>query len=69
MTIKELYEWAVENGAENLPYVCDYGEGIEQPDEPEVDEKNNRVVLQKEGGGFPPPKEKNKKVLDKSRKQ
>ena len=39
MTIKELYEWAVKNGVENLPYKCDYGEGLTEPDDPSI-EKN-----------------------------
>ena len=39
MTIKELYEWAIENGVENLDYKCDYGEGISEPDPPTIEEK------------------------------
>lgn len=38
ITIKELYEWAVENGVENWPYKCDYGQGIEDPDKPSIED-------------------------------
>lgn len=43
MTIKELYDWAVENGVEDFDYKCDYGEGITEPDPPTIEK--NFVVL------------------------
>jgi len=35
MTIKELYEWAVANGVEDLHCIVDHGEGWEEV-EPDV---------------------------------
>ena len=37
MTIKELYEWALENGVENETLWTDYGEGLTHVEAPSIE--------------------------------
>jgi len=38
MTIKELYEWALENGVENETLWTDYGEGLIRVESPMIED-------------------------------
>jgi hypothetical protein len=37
MTIKELYEWALENNVENETLWTDYGEGLTKVEKPTIE--------------------------------
>lgn len=45
MTIKELYEWALENGVENEVLWTDYGEGLARVEAPQIDEHGDGVII------------------------
>jgi len=45
MTIKELYEWALENGVENEILWTDYGEGLTRVEAPTIAEDGDGVMI------------------------
>ena len=45
MTIKELYEWALENGVENEVLWTDYGEGLIRVEAPIIAEDGDGVMI------------------------